>query len=411
MSISIRARTSAVFVIGAVCAAAVACADATVGADDLGPDDVMSDASAGEASTEVPADDGGDDDATAPADSGDAGPKKLCTADGWCHTELPPKQTLRGVWGDGAGVVWSVSEQGNILRWDGSAWSIAHTVEGALYTIWGSGPTDVWVGGAKGIFHGTGATSASLTWTEFAPERLPVLSIWGSAANDVYSVGNDGTVSQVLHYAGPPSDPDASGWTPDPVLGNITGKLTKIWGNSATDVWTVGSVTEGRNTKDFIWNRSPDADGVSTFKRDDSFKYFGSNCIVSGGFTADPKNRLWFGTYYGSSYMLWGRRTDSTQAFDWTDAFRFSIPQSHYSCGSLIHTGVLAFGTNDLWKYGEFGRLCHWDGTRWDLAAVSIEDLPLKNSFWDAWAPNQDPSGMWVVGDQVAIRKQPVSNP
>jgi hypothetical protein len=413
MNFSIGACTKAVFVIGAACAAAVACADATVGPDDPGPSNTTGDASPDDASNVIPADanegeaDDASVDASTPEDSGDAGPKKLCTVEGWCHTELPPKQTLRGVWGDGTGVIWSVSEEGNVLRWDGTAWSIVHTVTGKLFTVWGSTPTDIWIGGESGIFHGTGPTSAALTWTQFTTDGTPILSIWGSSTNDVYAVGNNGTVSRVLHYAGPPSDPAAPAWAPDPVLGNVTGKLAKIWGNSATDVWTVGAIKQGFD-RAFIWHLSPNDAGTPTFTQDTTFNVFLSN-IVRGGFIADPNNRLWFGKNGSFPYMMWGRRTDSTKPFTWTDAF-VGFPEPSGTCQSQVHNGILVFGPNDIWKYGELGRLCHFDGTRWSLPIISIE-VPFVRTFWDAWAPNGDPSGMWVVGDQVALRKQPVNNP
>lgn len=410
MKLSIGTCTRAVFVIGAACAATVACADATT---DSG--EAPSAATAPDAASvnELPPDtDAGQDtdatvDARTPEDSGEAGAKNLCTVEGWCHTELPPNQTLRGVWGDGTGVIWSVSEQGNILRWDGTAWAIAHTVTGKLFTIWGSASTDIWIGGEGGIFHGTGATSAALTWAQTTTDGTPILSIWGSSVNDVYAVGNNGIVSRVLHYAGPPSDPAVAAWAPDPVLGNVPGKLAKIWGNSATDVWTVGSVNQGFE-RDFIWHLSPGDVGTLTFTQDKSFNYYLFN-IVGGGFIADANNRLWFGKNGSLPYMMWGRRTDSTKPFAWSDAFT-DFPEPSGTCRSQIHNGILAFGPNDIWKYGELGRLCHFDGTRWYLPIISI-DVPFVRTFWDAWAPNGDPGGMWIVGDRVALRKQPVNKP
>ena len=45
-------------------------------------------------------------DGSAEAGSVDAG-LGPCSAGGFCHTVLPPGQNLRGVWGDGQGIVWS----------------------------------------------------------------------------------------------------------------------------------------------------------------------------------------------------------------------------------------------------------------------------------------------------------------
>jgi hypothetical protein len=416
MKLSLRdPRRTAVLAVIAAAAAAVACADATVA--NQGPEQpgATLDGGGGNEASTFPStqDDGGaEGDASGLRDGGEDAPKSLCTVHGWCHTEVDPEETLRAVWGDGSGTVWTVSEQGKIFRWDGAKWSTVYTDTGGLFTIWGSGPTDIWVGGTNGLFHGTGATSATLSWMKFAVDgNVPVLSVWGSAANDVWAVGNDGTKSRVLHYAGPPADPMASGWTVDPVTASVVGKLVKVWGNSPTDVWTVGSTTGDDWGQDvpLIWHRSSDGAGVPTFKQDTSFDYFFSS-VVKGGYTVDPNNLLWYGTNYGSPYMLWGRRADSSQPYEWTDAFNWKIPLP-WSCASEVHNGILAFAQNDVWTFGNFGRLCHFDGTRWDLAAVSIENVPLENVFWDAWAPNGDASQMWVVGQGVAIRKQPTSNP
>lgn len=411
MILSVSARGAAALAVVAACSAAVACAESTEEHDVVAREDGSGDARDGtDASTPLsPSTDAGDADvdATVNPDGGDAGPQNVCTAHGWCHTELPPGQTLRAVWGDGAGIVWTVSEEGNVLRWDGAKWSIVHTDAGKLFALWGSGPTDIWVGGTNGLFHGTGATSATLAWAHVASEgNMPILSVWGSAANDVWAVGNDGAASRVLHYAGPSADPNDSGWAVDPVSARVVGKLVRVWGYSPTDVWTVGSNLVGALDKPVIWHLSPDDDDVPTFTQDTSFTHYASNRPF-GGLTSDPDNVLWFGTTQGSPYMVWGRRADNTQPFVWKDAFT-GFPQSHPTCRSRVHNGILAFGPNDLWTYGDYGRLCHFDGARWELAAVSIDELPLTNVFWDAWG---DPGQMWVVGRDIAIRKQATSNP
>jgi hypothetical protein len=414
MKLSVNGRTAALFALAAACAAAVACADSPVERDVPELDDGGSDAAdTSDAAPEPPSStDAGDAGVDAPVigDAGDAGPKSVCTVHGWCHTELPPEQTLRGVWGDGTGIVWTVSEQGDILRWDGTTWSIVHSGAGKLFSIWGSGPTDIWVGGANGLFHGSGATSATLSWTRFAVDSdMPILSLWGSSADDVWAVGNNGATSRVLHYGGPPAEPTASGWTVDPISTSVVAKLVRVWGYSSTDVWIVGSNRPGTADQPVIWHLAPDDAGVPTFTRDMSFTYYGSNTPF-GGITSDPNNVFWYGNTRGNPYGIWGRRDDSSQPFTWTDAFN-RVPQSHSTCRSQVHNGMLAFGPSDFWLYGDYGRLCHFDGTRWDLAAVSIEELPFTNVFWDAWAPNGDASQMWVVGKDVAIRKRATSRP
>ncbi|AKV04758.1 hypothetical protein AKJ09_11421 [Labilithrix luteola] len=138
----------------------------------------------------------------------DAGPR-MCSDQGWCQVPLPAKQTLRGVWGDGQGIVWAVSAEGNVLRWDGKVWSIHVSMTDPLFAIWGSGPLDIWIGGKAGLFHSAGTSSAALSFeASSAPgdPTVPILSVWGTTASDVWAVGGKRVQgsparSRVLHFS------------------------------------------------------------------------------------------------------------------------------------------------------------------------------------------------------------------
>ena len=58
---------------------------------------------------------------------------------------------------------------------------------------------------------------------------LPKLdSVWGSSGNDVFAVGNDGTI---LHY-------DGSDWSL--MSSGTTVEICNVWGNTGSDVFAVG---------------------------------------------------------------------------------------------------------------------------------------------------------------------------
>ena len=79
--------------------------------------------------------DGGVDDA-ADAARADADASVLCSPDGFCHLPVPVSDSLRAVWGDGAGTVWAVSDKGDVLRWDGTAFLVhATAAEPALHHL------------------------------------------------------------------------------------------------------------------------------------------------------------------------------------------------------------------------------------------------------------------------------------
>jgi hypothetical protein len=62
--------------------------------------------------------------------------------------------TLQDVWVHGPSLAFAVGDLGTILRWDGSSWSVMLSGTLApLYSVWGSGPTDVWIAGDSAILH------------------------------------------------------------------------------------------------------------------------------------------------------------------------------------------------------------------------------------------------------------------
>jgi len=102
---------------------------------------------------------------------------------------------------------------------------------GALSSVWGSGPNDVFVVGGKGfppaakIYHYNGST-----WKEMGtpPNTLGMVWVFGFSPTDVYAVGLGG---HMLHY-------DGMSWTR---IDAHTGfDLWGIWGVSPTDIWIVG---------------------------------------------------------------------------------------------------------------------------------------------------------------------------
>jgi hypothetical protein len=340
----------------------------------------------------------------------DAGPEAAtpppCSDDGFCHTALPAEMVLRDVWGDGTGIVWSVTEQGNVLRWDGSSWSIAHTVPGALFAIWGSGPTDIWIGGEHGLAHGQGATSKDLVWTDVDVPGLDgilLASIWGSGASDIWAVGgrSDPMVSppsvegRALHYAGA-----AAGWTIEAVSAQEVA-FTKVWGTGPQDVWIGG----------FDFESFPINAGTGrVFQLDPASGSFSELALptverggqpagierVTGGATIGDSLVVLSVTQDWGSYVLGAPGDGGTLA--WTDE-TFKQHPSHE-----LHA-VFGADANDVWVAGEYGRLRHWDGAAWSLPRIAVSKMPVLDDFYAIWAQSNDE--LWFVGDRIALHKRP----
>ena len=328
--------------------------------------------------------------------------KKTCSDDGFCHTELPPGQILRDVWADGHGVAWAVTDQGNILRHDGTSWTIAHTRVGddvRLFSVWGSGPNDVWVGGYRMILHGTGSSSAALTWTEqsldeLAPDASEV-SVYGTAPDDVFAA----TGTSVLRYPG-----EASGWSVDPVTQSIAGKPTAVWGRAgASDVWI--STVNAASKKSVLFHRA--GAGAAPF-----VPVEGVSEVVAG-IPASPAcktpgeprrgsmvddNTLWVvGTRINFNstchYLFHGGNDSGAYAFDGNVRYDVNLRQND----------VWGSSPSDVWAAGDFGVLSHWDGKKWQLAGIAVEGAPVKANLNAVFGTGL--TDLWVVGDGIALHK------
>ncbi|HEX5058300.1 MAG TPA: hypothetical protein VFV99_03020 [Kofleriaceae bacterium] len=171
-----------------------------------------------------------------------------------------PAQTLFSVTGI-EGVVVGIVGSDDVMGYEGAAWSptIQPTSE-TLYSIWGTAPDNIYAVGRNGtILHHDG-----LSWTQQpSPTSFDLHAIQGTAANDIYAAGDS---LALLHYNG-------SQWTSvgggggnftsllatgtNRVLGASTSGIYEydgttfsrvtittgraIWGASATDVWVAGA--------------------------------------------------------------------------------------------------------------------------------------------------------------------------
>lgn len=332
-----------------------------------------------------------------------------CSDDGYCHTVLPKNQTLRGVWGDGQGAVWAVSNQGAILRWDGKVWAVHVSGLGPLTTVWGSGPTDLWVGGDNGLFHGTGTSPAALA---FAPSTTPsgsVVSIWGSSAADVWAVlvvPDDGESprSRVLHYAA------GGGWVADPVSTSAPEiRFSRVWGSAATGVWLAGTTLDPDVFLEMgtVYRRAPG--GAPTFEAltlpghpepFDEFDVLGE--VTSVAMSSDTNMLVHARTSGGAAIFVRGTSPDGGQTFTWSSELdgTYEDPATN---------AISAVSPNDAWTAGEYGRIRRWNGTEWIDAAITVTRYPVIAPFYGTWA--KGPGDVWFVGEDIALHLDPAKKP
>jgi hypothetical protein len=144
------------------------------------------------------------------------------------------------VGGSGADDVWMVGEKGRITHWDGASFEEhLRPTTATLWGVWAASPDDAWaVGGTP-----EGGTAAPndlvLHWdgSAWSQETLPgaplgrsLYKVWGTSSEDLYVVGEAGTV---WHREG-------STWTLESEPPIATSTLFTVYGCGAGDVYAVG---------------------------------------------------------------------------------------------------------------------------------------------------------------------------
>jgi len=170
------------------------------------------------------------------------------------------KGTVTGIWGSSPDDVWilvdnrrtngnyqgSAIEAGKTMRGrpaapgvdtkgDKLAWTVVDSqATVVLRGIWGSSADDVWAVGDHGTIRRFQAND--LRWQIIdSPTNANLRAIWGTGPRDIWVVGDDGTI---LHWDGL----EFTASTAQLPQGNEP-SLYGIWGSSADDVWVVGEHT------------------------------------------------------------------------------------------------------------------------------------------------------------------------
>jgi hypothetical protein len=139
---------------------------------------------------------------------------------GWSH--LMDFDALYGIWGTSGSDIWVVGEQG-YWRYNGSHFTPRAAPGG--HGIWGTSSQDVWVVGADGHiehYNGSGWTD----WTEHHDSTF--YDVWGTSSKDVVAVGTNGFVRRY----------DGSNWSTEDT--GVTATLVGVWASGPNDYWAVG---------------------------------------------------------------------------------------------------------------------------------------------------------------------------
>lgn len=258
-----------------------------------------------------------------------------------------------------------------------------------LWSIWGSAASDVWTVGDNGLI----AHWDGMVWRMVAVDTDRHLrALWGSSASDIWAVGDGGTI---IHWNG-------IQWNRVDVNVDSTADLYSIWGSGAQDVWVGGK--EGRLLH---WN----GHSWTPFHLASNFTVFnmwGINsekiwAVGQGGAISTWDGQAWTdqpakittadirGIWGTSENDIWVVPNNSRPLhFDgriWT-SFYTSLS------GNL---GIWGNSPKNVWMVGFYGNVQHWDGTEWTFVDPSQPAYTPGWARFSVWGSSSD--DVWTVGE------------
>jgi hypothetical protein len=216
-----------------------------------------------------------------------------------------------------------------------------------------------------------------------------LLGVWGSAANDVWVVGNPGAN---LRWNG-------ETWLAVP--SGTTESLRAVWGSGTSDVWAVGGAGAIVHWDGTTWTAVPSGTtqtlcGVWSSGPNDAWAVGGGGAILHWDGVA------WTPSPSGTSYSLWrvwGSGPTDVYAVGWIsgtvmlhwDGDHWSSLSAEAPVGAI---GLGGTGPRDVWVVGlgpGVGDVSHWDGESWSMVPTDA-----TMSLVAIWA--SDPDDAWIVG-------------
>lgn len=210
-------------------------------------------------------------------------------------------------------------------------------------------------------------------------------AVWGSSSSDVWAGGPSGLL---LHY-------DGTAWS---AVSGATADIDSIWGSGASDVWFAGQGTV------LHWNGT----GFS------SSSFGGVLLSVSGSGPSDvwaigenTSVHHWNGSSWASLNAGIGSTLLSVLTVAANDTWVAGITPpketSHwngskwtiYTTGGALFNGMSALASNDIWGVGG-SKVSHWNGTAW-----STPEQPFGSA--SLWSVTTRPGNAWVVGSNALI--------
>ncbi|MBX3212221.1 MAG: hypothetical protein KF850_09325 [Labilithrix sp.] len=352
-------------------------------------------------SVDAPAGDDAGSDTRTVADGGVDAEVDACEAEGggctepeWVPVEMghPSGLGLASIWGSGPNDVWMVGAKGSVIHWDGATWtSTPIATNYSLQSVHGSGPNDVWVvSTASLIYRSTGFSSGTATFVPQTPlfesAQFPntvgaLLAVWAPGAGDAWIGGRHrlsrgGQIENSWRTS--PGDGGVA-WAPVGAFGG-THVINGIWGTGPNDAWMVGA--KGTTLLSFASHTSGVSatdGGMPTWTEVDTASFAVLHAIHGTG-----SKDVWAVGNAGTIRHFAGGATWDIVGSPTSQNLR----------------GVWAAGSDDVWAVGENGTILHYDGTAWtpSTAAMPVAD---QRDLYAVWGSG--PADVWAVGDGIVL--------
>jgi hypothetical protein len=292
------------------------------------------------------------------------------------------------------------NEQG-VLRWTREQGDV---VSRDLFTIWGTGPNDMWAAGSGVMMYNNGTR-----WVVIPGDWKGVVEIHGSGTDDVWAVG--GGYGEIHHFNG-------RRWSLVPAINE---NWSAVWAGAPDNAYVVGSAW-GNVIR---WNGTgwetvfPHAYGRSFY---DVWGFGEDDVFLTGGWWNSATQRNdnfvwhWDGTAWDSTAMpagqgigaMWGAsRTElygvggsgNIQRFDGTSWTRVGAGATSFPLRQIWGSGP-----NDIWAVGGFtggaeAAVVHWDGVAWTAVQTGA-----PGSVLGVFSPN--PDKVYLVGRGGMIHRR-----
>jgi len=291
--------------------------------------------------------------------------------------KLGPSQGASAVWADTSSQLWTVDGGGLVRHLRDGKWSEQSpawsTTSEELSDVHGTSPDNVWVVGRAG-------TLRHFDGTSWRPEESltdeDLSAIWAVSAEEAWAVGTDGTI---LHRTLDAKSGKAQ-WSAE--FAEVEGDLNDVWAADANDVWCVGDNgailrRQGAGWVRFRTPRALNLFGIWGVSSDDLWIVGGTAASASGESSAEPAHAFHWRENKWLDYDL--NLADSAPPAAPLESSDEPPPQA--DCidfkqqgvwGTPNRFGAVAVwgtGTDDVWVAMSCNGTAHWDGVRWSRFA------------------------------------------